>query len=316
MSWTIQNFDDNGFAINPVSFAVGGAVTPGQTRWVYNFNGVDSYIQLSPISYSVGDLITFKVLFNSVQPIYTRLVGGSIGNGEKIQMDGTGTKVWMSSATYEVISIDGGDPNKVITDGVVHTITVRIKQPVTYSVINSNNPSTNNNYFTGFLFDYTDSLGNNLPINDRTFGVGAPIANGATVLGSDLPTNDYSNTFWAGTFDQSNSGDGFFVTSGGGLGPRTSVDTFITGGNTYLINASNLSSGVTVNIRTTESGVENVLTSDGVAVFTVPSGDTGCQLYVRSGSAGTHTANVSVREANGYATGVNLLESGWEEIPL
>ena len=150
------------------------------TRWVYNFNGVDSYIQLSPISYSVGDLITFKVLFNSVQPIYARLVGGNIGNNEKIQLDGTGSKIWPGSAIYEVVSVDGGAPDKVVTDGVVHTVSVRVKQPVTYSIINSNNPSSNTGYFTGFLFDYTDSLGNNYPINDRTFGAGAVIANTGT----------------------------------------------------------------------------------------------------------------------------------------
>lgn len=165
---------------DPENVVFFGGSDANQTRYVYNFNGVDSYIQLSPISYSVGDLITFKVLFNSVQPIYTRLVGGNIGNGEKIQFDGTGSRIWQGSATYEVVSVDGGAPDKVITDGSVHVITVRIKQPVVYSIINSNNPSSNTSYFTGFLFDYTDSLGNNFPINDRTFGVGAVIANTGT----------------------------------------------------------------------------------------------------------------------------------------
>lgn len=300
------------FSLNTLSRVIKEVVGSGnqppsqQTRYVYSFNGVDSYIQLNPISYSVDDLITFKVLFNSVQPIYARLVGGSIGNDEKIQMDGTGTKVWMSSAAYEVISIDGGDPNKVITDGVVHTITVRIKQPVTYSVINSNNPSSNSNYFTGFLFDYTDSLGNSLPINDRTFGVNAPIANSATVLGVEQAANvtaegDYSlsgNTYTLNRPDSQTGGQLRLPLINGA----------------YLVELE-VVTGANVAIRDSTSVVINPARA-GRSSYIVPIANG--ELRVNNAAIGASCQVIlhSVRKADGYATGVNLLESGWMEIPL
>lgn len=115
--------------------------------------------------------------------------------------------------------------------------------------------------------------------------------------GELIQTQDYSDTsFWDGAYEEQLSGVGFFVTTGGGQGPRTYPNVTITNGNTYVVSVSNLEAGGSINWRTVQSGVNAVLTADGEATFTIPQGDTGCQLYIRAGSAGTHTATVSLKQ--------------------
>lgn len=146
-----------------------------------------------------------------------------------------------------------------------------------------------------------------LPIDDG----GDILANKATTLGEELtPIQDYSDPFWVGIF--TDGGIGSFSTTAGGQGPRTVQDSILEEGVTYKIVISNMSAGVGVFFRD-NTAIPLISNSNGEFLFTVPAVSSGRQLYMRASVAGTHTATVSVRRADGYATVINGNAEDWGE---
>ena len=202
MSWTIQNFDDNGFAINPVSFAVGGAVTPVQTRWVYNFNGVDSYINSGEITLS-GDFsvecdiqttqaVDFAICdgsrFNSLPTYALIYVDNPDGLQFLIKNPVSGFDRYIFGGRSEIIN---GQVNNIKLSRVGADLTAYVNSVQIGSGANIGAGDVTleglwfggqSRYMIGKGYNVKINNGSvyNYPINDRTFGAGAVIANTGT----------------------------------------------------------------------------------------------------------------------------------------
>ena len=178
MSWTIQNFDNNGFAINPVSFAVGGAITPGQTRYVYNFNGVNSHIQFSSVELTPSDALSFKITnFTSPNAVGARFVG-SEDFSFSIDAGVSGSKFRLVNCTAKLNGVPiESEVTEIPTSGI-HDVEVTPLITASINAIGCKS-GTFDRLIKASLFDFKINDGSiyNYPINDRTFGAGAVIAN-------------------------------------------------------------------------------------------------------------------------------------------
>ena len=178
-----------GIVYPPYSILNMGGNPPPQTRYVYNFNAVDSYIDLNQTITYTGDfyiILRYECQDKSVASIQT-LVGGSGANILGFWLDDT-FRVYFNNAL--VVSINkslvpqSGILNLSRASGNVSLKIDGVEIGAGASnydfVVSYLARAGSGNLFGGKIYDYQDSLGNNFPINDRTFGVGAVIANTGT----------------------------------------------------------------------------------------------------------------------------------------
>ena len=81
---------------------------------------------------------------------------------------------FVTNVTYNVTVSRIGSTAKVTVNGVDFDFTGVDMDLSTFNFIQR---MSSTYYGVGMVWDYTDSLGNNYPINDRTFGAGAVIKN-------------------------------------------------------------------------------------------------------------------------------------------
>ena len=165
-----------------------------QTRWVYNFNGVDSYIDVGSVVYTGDYSRSIKFKMPTLSGNFVRLWGKDADFSSRFLISDDGSAnirfsdsdlvgvnlpagTFVTDVTYNVTASRAGSAAKVTVNGVDFDFTGVNTDSSTFNFIQR---MSSTSYGIGMVWGYTDSLGNNYPINDRTFGAGAVIANTGT----------------------------------------------------------------------------------------------------------------------------------------
>lgn len=196
-----------GIVYPPYSVINMGVVQPPTPtkRWVYNFNGVNTHIDTGGYTYSGDFWIEVKAQLPTQLPAGNQAFFGGSGGGSP--NPGAFTAFLNPSQGFISVQIPTTsgiryDLSTPVATYIGATITLRLERSagIWSMLINGTVVDTFDSnsfgvvdmqvtsiarwsatiYYNGAVYDYKDSLGNNLPINDRTFGPGAVIANTGT----------------------------------------------------------------------------------------------------------------------------------------
>lgn len=168
---------------------MGGNPTP-QTRWVYNFNGVDQRLS-SDIQLQNGDILTFATIIYSSPSIHLLMSASDVSPRFYLGVEagnllfGYGAQR-VVGASFQLgvplnfeVSISSNIMQVKVNGSIEFTSTQQSILPLSIATIGSG--------ITGFYLDCSiydlkinDGSVYNYPINDRTFGAGAVIANSGT----------------------------------------------------------------------------------------------------------------------------------------
>lgn len=194
---------------NPNENVFFGGSDVASQRYILTLNGVNSYIDTGGYTYSGDFWIEVKVQLPTQLPASSQAFFGGSGGGSPNQGS---FATYLNTSSQGLISAQipttSGmryDLSAPVAAYLGSTIKLRLERTsgIWLMLINDSAADTFNSnsfgvvdvevssiarwatalYYAGAIYDYKDSFGNNLPINDRTFGVGAVIKNTGT--GSD-----------------------------------------------------------------------------------------------------------------------------------